>query len=206
MHNDNKAKRTNTLLVLVLGCLVTLTGVLLWINRPGTPPASVSGEPNPPPEPATTAEPATASEPAVAVVPTATAPATPIEEKWGLQVSSISLTNAEGAVDLRYTVLAPEKTALLTGTNAEVYLIDQASGTKLPMFTAAPDGAAPATVPPRTVRRMMRQAGIFPPPPNRLLAGKTYSLQIPNWGQALKRGAKVTVVVGNVRVEDLTVE
>jgi hypothetical protein len=206
MHNENKAKRSNTILVLVLVCLAAFAGVLLWINRPGTPPASVSAEPSATPEPVTTSEPATASDPAATVVPTATAPATAIEEKWGLQVSSISLTNTDGAVDLRYTVLAPEKTALLTGTNAQVYLIDQASGTKLPMFTAAQDGAAPAIVPPRTVRRMMRQAGIFPPPPNRLLAGKTYSLQIPNWGQALKRGAKVTVVVGNARVENLTVE
>jgi hypothetical protein len=199
-QNRSTDKRTNTLIVLALVCVVALVGVLFWINRPGTPPANVSAEPS------ATAEPAAASEPAAAVVPTATAPATAIEEKWGLQVSSISLTNADTAVDLRYTVLTPEKTALLTETNADVYLIDQASGTKLPMFTAAQDGAAPATVPPRTVRRMMRQAGIFPPPPNRLLAGKTYSLQIPNWGQALKSGAKVTVVVGNARVENLTVE
>ena len=200
MQNRSKDKRINTLIVLALGCLLALAGALLWLNRPVMPPASVAVEPS------VAAEPVAAAEPAATVAPTATPPVTAIEEKWGLQVSSISLTNADSAVYLRYTVLAPEKTALLTGADAEVYLIDQASGTKLPMFTAPPDSTVPTTVPPRTVRRMMRQAGIFPPPPNRLSAGQTYSLQIPNWGQVLKSGAKVTFVLGKTRVEDLTVE
>jgi hypothetical protein len=206
MDNENKGKRTNTLLVLVLVCLVALAGILLWLYRPGPPLASVSAEPSATAEPAVSTDSAAASEPAAAVAQPTTAPTTAIEEKWGIQVSSISLTNARGAVDLRYTVLAPEKTALLTGADAEVYLIDQASGTKLPMFTAQTDSSAPGTVPPRTVRRMMRQAGLFPPPPSRLLAGQTYSLQIPNWGQVLTNGAKVTFVVGTSRVENLTVQ
>jgi hypothetical protein len=206
MQNRNKDKRINTLIVLALGCLLALAGVLLWMNRPGTLSASESAEPSATTEPAAAAEPAVAAEPAATVVPTATPPVTAIEEKWGIQVSGLSLTNAGSAVYLRYTVLAPEKTALLTGADAEVYLIDQASGTKLPMFTAPTESTAPTAVPPRTVRRMMRQAGIFPPPPSRLIAGQTYSLQIPNWGQVLKSGAKVTFVVGKSRVENLTVE
>jgi len=198
MSDQNTGKRTNTIIALVLGGLVALVGLLVWMNQPVPPPASVAVEP------VVTPEPVAAAEPAAVVVPAV--PATAIEEKWGIQVSSLALTNADTAVYLRYTVLAPEKTTLLTGADAEVYLIDQASGTKLPMFSAAKDSTASATATPRMVRSMMRQAGLFPPPPSRLRVGQTYSLLIPNWGQALKSGAKVTLVVGNARVENLTVE
>jgi len=53
---------------------------------------------------------------------------------------------------------------------------------------------------------MMHQAGKFPPAPTRLIVGGTYSLRIPNWDGALKSGSKVAVVVGNARVDNVTVE
>ena len=198
MQNPSKDKRINTILVLTLVCLVALAGALFWIYRPKSPPVSE------------TAAPAAVTEPtangSALVVPVATSPAPPLDEKWGIQVSSLTLTNGGTAVDVQYTVLAPEKTAQLVGADAEVYLIDQASGTKIPMLTAALDSKSSTAVPARTVRRMMRAAGDFPPAPSRLFAGGSYSLLIPNWGQAIKAGAKVTVVVGNSRVENLTVQ
>jgi hypothetical protein len=53
---------------------------------------------------------------------------------------------------------------------------------------------------------MMHQAGEFPPPPNRLAAGKTYSLLLPNPGGMVKSGSQVAFVVGNYRTAALTVE
>ena len=200
MQDSNKDQRINAFLGLALGCLVALAGVLLWIYRSKPP---TGGEVV---QPIAASEPETAANPTPAVVPTPTAPASALEAKWGIQVSGLTLTNGDSAVDLRYTILAPEKTALLTGADAEVYIIDQASGKKLPMFTVAPASKALSTVPPRTTRRMMRQAGTFPPAPTRMVAGRTYSLLIPNWGQTIKSGALVTVVVGYSRMENLTVQ
>ena len=132
---------------------------------------------------------------------------TALEEKWGIKVSSISLTNGDSAVEVRYTVLAPEKTSLLTGANAEVYLIDQTSGTKLPMTTANPDHHTDSSAAPsRSVRNMMRLAGMFPPPSSRLMAGKMYSVKIPNWDSILTSGTTVAFVVGHERVDNLVVE
>ncbi len=145
-------------------------------------------------------------DPSAAPAGTTTTTAMALEKRWGIQVSSISLANGESAVDLRYTVTVPAKTLLLTGADAEVYLIDQASGAKLTAITAPPVGTASAEMPSRTVRKMMHQAGLFPPPSSRLLAGGSYSLLIPNWDGVLKSGAKVTVVIGNYRVDDLIVE
>ena len=134
-------------------------------------------------------------------------PPTAVEEKWGLRVSNISLTNGDNAVDVRYTVITPEKTALLTGAEVAVCLIDEASGTKLEMIRAQPDGASSsAAMPSRSTRKMMHMAGMFPPPSGRLMAGGMYSVLIPNWDGILKRGAKVALVVGDERVDDLVVK
>ena len=52
----------------------------------------------------------------------------------------------------------------------------------------------------------MRDAGTFPPPPNRLVAGKTYVVLVPNPAGLIKSGSSVVVVAGGVRSETLTVE
>jgi len=164
---------------------------------------------------AATGPPAVAPRHPAATVPHAGTPArsgkvaaaTALEEKWGIKVSSIGLANGDSAVEVRYTVFAPEKTSLLSAANAETYLIDQATGTKLPMITApSSDGTGPATMPDRSVRNMMRLAGMFPPPPSRLLAGNVYSVKIPNWDNILTSGATVAFVVGSERVDNLVVK
>jgi hypothetical protein len=74
---------------------------------------------------------------------------------------------------------------VLGDTNTRTYLINQVNGAKLPMITPPEDGAVPQGASTRTARRMMKQAGQFPPAASRLIAGRTYSLQIPNWGLTL---------------------
>jgi hypothetical protein len=145
------------------------------------------------------------TEPAAATVPEP-APVSPIEENWGIQVLGLSLTNNDTAVQVLYTVVSPEKTLQLADTNAAVYLVNQADGTKLPMFTASQWGPAAQGAGARTTRRMMHQAGRFPPAPSRLVAGKTFALEIPNWGRSLQSGSKVSLVVGQLRQDNLTVE
>lgn len=143
---------------------------------------------------------------AAAVNPAAPVLSTALEEPWGIQVSSVRLTKADSAVDLRYKVVAPEKAALLAGDKTTAYLIDQASGVKIQMLASPQEAAWPTNTRARTAARMMHQAGEFPPPPNRLAAGKTYSLLLPNPGGTVKSGSKVTLVVGNYRTDTLNVE
>jgi len=181
---------------------VPLTGVL-WLGRTG--PASAGPVPVSPRYSTTMAQRMDHHDASAAFAKAASS--TALEKKWGIKVSGISLANGNSAVDVHYTVLAPEKTTLLTGTNAEVYLIDQASGTKLPMITASStDATGSAAAPSRSVRNMMRLAGMFPPPSSRMMAGKMYSVKIPNWDSTLRSGSSVALVVGNERVDDLVVE
>jgi hypothetical protein len=53
---------------------------------------------------------------------------------------------------------------------------------------------------------MMRDAGSFPPAPNRVVAGKTYTVQLPNVPALVKTGSKVVVVIGDFRTDYITVE
>ncbi len=132
--------------------------------------------------------------------------ATSLEQQWGLQILGLSLTNKDTAVQVRYTVVAPDKLLLLSETNASAYLIDQATGAKLPMITPPQAATTAQGASLRTTRRMARMAGQFPPPSSRLMTNRVYSLEIPNWGSAIQSGSKVSLVVNDFRQDGLTVE
>jgi len=198
---DQSPKRSNGITLALLAGVLVGIGLLLWAYQPAPPPAGPSAETPAAERPQADAAPAPAPVP---VAPQASE--SPLEKQWGIQVVSLSLTNRDTSVQVRYTVVAPEKTLLLAGTNTAAYLINEADGAKLPMITGPSEGDVPQGASARTTRRMMKQAGQFPPPPNRLIAGMTYSLQIPNWGQALQSGSKVSLVVGDFRQDGLTVE
>jgi hypothetical protein len=154
--------------------------------------------------PAATAGPAPAATSAIAVAPV---PSTALEKQWGIQVTRVELTAGDSVLDLCYKVTAPEKTALLYDSETSAYLIDQASGAKILMGVPPQEER---TLPPRSRARsaalMMNEAGAFPPVPNRLTAGKTYFVLVPNPGGIVKRGNKVAVILGNFKSNDLTVE
>ena len=65
-----------------------------------------------------------------------------VEQKWGIQVSSLHLSAHGYMVDFRYKVLDPEKAATLGDPKAKPYLIDQATGAKLYRAQVAQGGAA----------------------------------------------------------------
>lgn len=110
-----------------------------------------------------------------------------LEEEWGIQIASLRVSAAGRIIDFRYRVVDPAQAARLGDRKLRPCLIDQASGTKLGVPNAPKVGA-------------LRQ-NTQPP-----IAGRIYFILFSNPGKAVKAGSKVTVVIGDCRVENLTVE
>jgi hypothetical protein len=185
--------------LLAISGLAIFLGVVGWLFRPGSRTTAQSEPPSiPAPQatvvathplsPVTRATPTAgrtdARQPKVSVPPPAPRS---LEDRWGIQVSSLRLSMANSIVDLRYRVIDPGKAARLADGKTAAYLLDQTTGRKLAMPSPPKEGA-------------------FPPTANQLVAGKTYFAMVSNQGGALKSGSKVAVVVGESRVGDLVVE
>lgn len=119
--------------------------------------------------------------------PAAAPSAENLEKKWGIQVTSLRMSAQGRMVDFRYKVLDPDKATTLSDREAKPYLLDQASGKKLLVPKAPKIGP-------------LRQTAQKPE------AGKVYFALFSNPGQVVKGGSKVTVVLGDFRAENLTVE
>ena len=169
-----------------------------------------------PPQPREIAEAPAALEPVAAVAPAAApapvaaptpkAPPTPLEQQWGIQVSSIGLGMAGAAVDFRYKVVALDKASRLSDGTTTAYLVDQASGAKIHMIAGTQEADFATGARAHSRARMARQGGAFPPGPNRLTEGKINSVLLPNPGGLVKSGNKVTLVIGDVRTDNLVIE
>ncbi len=109
-----------------------------------------------------------------------------VEERWGVQIVAIRQSAGGHMLDFRYRVIDPEKASLLLKRQSEVYLIDQATGTKLEV--------------PRTKLGPMRQTAVKPE------ANRDYFILFSNPGGSVKKGEKVTVVIGDFKAENLIVE
>lgn len=114
-------------------------------------------------------------------------PAPSVEEQWGIRVSALRLSMADSYIDMRYTVLDPQKASRLGDGKTTACLLDSASGTKLLMPRPPSEGA-------------------FPPTGNRLASGRLYFAVVPNKGGTLRSGSKVTLLVGNALATNLTVQ
>jgi hypothetical protein len=110
-----------------------------------------------------------------------------LEEQWGVQIASLRMTAAGRIIDFRYRVIDPEKAALLADRHVKPVLIDQASSRKLAVPVAPKIGS-------------LRQTS------SKLTAGRIYFILFSNSEQLIKAGSKVTVVIGDFRAENLTVE
>jgi hypothetical protein len=109
-----------------------------------------------------------------------------VEEKWGVRILSIR-QSAEGyMLDFRYRVLDAGKAAPLFDRKIKPHLIDEATGAKFAVPEPPKVGAL------RTTR-----------PPER---DKNYFIMFANPGRYIKKGNKVTVVIGEFKVENLVVE
>jgi hypothetical protein len=109
-----------------------------------------------------------------------------LRERWGIEVTSLKLTAAGHLVDFRYRVTDPMKALPLFDPKGRPILIDQASGTKLNVPVAPKVGS-------------LRQKTLKPE------VGRIYFILFGNTG-VVRDGSKVTVVIGEVKIEDLTVE
>lgn len=105
----------------------------------------------------------------------------------GLEVIAVRTTAAGNMLDFRFKVLDSEKAMPFFKKELKPYLIDVASGKVLGVPVPAKGG------PMRPTSRDPR-------------VGITYFMLFGNPGHFVKVGNQVTIVVGDLRVEDLTVE
>ena len=169
--------------IMCLAGMATLILLIAWMLRPKagheTSPTVAALELQPTVEPAVYAKPK-------AVLKQKPAPVT-LEEKWGVQVSSIRMTMANSAVDLRIKVLDAAKASSLGDGKTRAYLLNEDSGKKIMMPTSPKEGG-------------------FPPTSNKLIAGKTYFALLGDPGKLLQRGSKVTLVIGDSRTQNIILE
>jgi hypothetical protein len=109
----------------------------------------------------------------------------PVEEQWGIEVQGISLSAAGYMLDFRYKVVDPAKATPVLMRSARLCLIDQATGAKVQV--------------PVTKIGSLRQTTLKPE------AGRTYFVIFSNPGKFVRPGNKVTVAIGDMRIEDLVV-
>lgn len=110
-----------------------------------------------------------------------------LRDKWGVEIASLRLSGQGYFVDFRYKVLDPKKAAPLAKAEWKPHLIDQATGNMLRVPTTPKLGS-------------LRQTAV------QLLEGRTYFVFFGNSRGLVKHGSKVTVVIGDCRIENLTVE
>ncbi|HUW62021.1 MAG TPA: hypothetical protein VMZ06_13555 [Candidatus Bathyarchaeia archaeon] len=109
-----------------------------------------------------------------------------LKSKWGIEVLSLRQTAGGYMLDFRYRVLDPEKAARLLDPKVKPYLVDEATGAKFIVPTPPKVGS-------------LRASG-------RLAVNKNYFMFFANPGNYIKGGNKVSVVIGELRIEHLTVE
>lgn len=112
---------------------------------------------------------------------------TAIEKTWGIQIAGLRLSAAGYMVDFRYKVIDPEKAAPLAKREAKPYLVDAATGAKMLVPTSPKIGS-------------LRQTAV------KLQPGRIYGAMFSNPAKVVKSGSKVTVVIGECRLEDLLVQ
>jgi hypothetical protein len=124
-----------------------------------------------------------------ALKPDAAAPNEALREKWGVEVIGISRTTAGYMLDFRFRVVDAKKALPLFDHRIKPYVTAEKSGLKLPVPEAAKVGAFRPT-----------NRG------NNIKSDKTYYMVFANPDDYLKPGDKVSVVIGDFRVEHLTVK
>jgi hypothetical protein len=213
MNTRGNCGRVGIVLVFLLACVfaVILVAFAIYSGKTNEPPSAAAPEAAPAaaPEPAPVAvapAPASPVNPVVPVPPPPPVPATPLEQQWGIQVSSLGLALNGAALRLRYKVVAPDKVALLVDDSIPAYLVDQASDAKTFLRVPTPLKTASAHSRAKSAALMGQQSWGFPPPRNKLMAEQEYSLLLPNTGGAFTNGSKVTLVLGDVRADSLTVQ
>jgi hypothetical protein len=111
-----------------------------------------------------------------------------LTEKWGVKVIGIGHTAAGYMLDFRFRVVDAEKALPLFDHRIKPYVTAEKSGLKLPVPIAAKVGAFRPTNRGKNIK-----------------SGKNYYMIFANPDSYLKAGDKVSVIIGDFRVEHLTV-
>ncbi len=110
-----------------------------------------------------------------------------LKDKWGVGEFIVRPTSAGYMLDVRYRVFDRIKAKPLFDRKLRPFAIEEASGVKYGVPASPKVG-------------FLRQA------PQHVKENKEYFLMIANPGKRIKSGDKLTLVIGDFRVEHLTVE
>lgn len=115
-------------------------------------------------------------------------PARDGESTLGIRMDGLRLSAAGYMLDFRYRVVDPDKAAVLLDRKIRPYLLDEASGAQL----GVPDTAKLGQL--RTTGR------------NKVVPDQDYFILFANPGRYVQAGTRMTLVMGDVRIENLIVE
>jgi hypothetical protein len=105
----------------------------------------------------------------------------------GIAIEKVHPTAGGQMLDMRYRVTDPEKAKHSLKRGAQVYLLDQASGMKLPVPNMA------------MVGRLMQH-------PDQAGSNRIFWIMFSNPGATVKQGARVTLVIDDIRIRDIVVQ
>ena len=109
-----------------------------------------------------------------------------LERTWGIDIVGVRRVSSGYMLRFDYRVLDPDKAGVLVDRKAKAYVIDEATHTAL---------AVPA------MENIGELRQVAP-----LEASRTYYMIFGNPGGLVKRGGRVTIVVGNFRAEGVVVD
>jgi hypothetical protein len=112
-----------------------------------------------------------------------------VEATYGIQVEGLRLTAAGSMLDFRYRVLDAQKAAPFLNGKVQPALLDEVRGAKL---------GVPNTPKLGRIRQTSRN--------NVIHTDRSYFIMFGNPGKALQSGDKVALLLGQVRITDLTVQ
>jgi hypothetical protein len=113
-------------------------------------------------------------------------PADPSVEKWGIEVTSLRMSANNHMVDFRYRVRDAKKADTLFSKDAKPYLVHQETGKALAVPRTAKVGPLMSTYDHKE--------------------GRIYWMFFGNQTNLVKAGDKVSVVIGDFKAENLTVQ
>ncbi len=110
-----------------------------------------------------------------------------IREQWGVEVVGLRSTGAGHMLDFRYRVIDAEKASKLHGTETKPVLRDLITGKELKV--------------PRPPKLGPLKSTRYAPKKDR-----TYTIFFANMGGILKRGRKVSIELGDLKIEEIEIQ
>ncbi len=111
------------------------------------------------------------------------------QSNYGIVIEGLRLSSAGSMLDFRYRVLDPVRAAPLLNGKVQLYLLDELRGARL-------------GVPDTPVLGRIRQTARN----NKIIENRTYFVMFGNPGKAARSGDRLTLLLGEAKVTDLTVQ